>query len=292
LITPNAINTRAQFASAADYIFIDGFDPPVDCAPALSCPAPQTGKSCISGRLVDAASGLQLRAQFKVERTCADGAAGGPCDLALSAHDGVSFSMNPAASPSLASAETTVDGCGRFRFANLDPPAGPFVMVVSDDANPSDDLHVPSGTPHALGSNARVDGVVALATARDTIDAWTQSAGFPFGTSSFADVGVILFGFDVGGVPRAGVTLKRSGNPAPASDYYFADPSPLQRLEVDATLTSTGIDGAALFAAGSFDLAGYSGAGGEPTGCSWPSVTASGAPGAVVFIQIGAHCSP
>jgi hypothetical protein len=275
--------------SADDYIFVDGFDPPVDCSPALVCAAPAAGKACISGRLTDAATGVPLRATFKAERTCSGGAAGGPCDLALAVYDAVQYAGNPATAAPLSSSEATLDGCGRFRFANLDPPSSPYVAVAGDDAFGVADLHVASATQHALSANAVVDGLSVLAVRRDTVQAWTDSAGDPFGASSFADVGVILFGFDVSGVPSAGVTVIRNGNPIGADDYYFADSSSSQRQQVDATQGSTGINGAALVVGGS-PFSSYSGAGAQPPGCIWPSVLATATPGVVFFVEMHISC--
>ena len=172
--------------SATDYIYIDGFELPVDCTPVLTCPVPQSGKACISGRLTDAGSGAQLRALFKADLPCGGGAVGGPCDLALSAHDALQFVSNPGTSPPLASAETLLDGCGRFRFASIDPPGSRSVAIVADDADPApaSDLHVLTATPHVLGANQRIDGVNVVSAKRDTVNIWTQSAGSPFGASA------------------------------------------------------------------------------------------------------------
>lgn len=293
IVTPARGALARQSASVADYIFIDGFDAPVDCAAALTCAAPAGGKTCISGRLIDAGSGVQLRASFYAGKTCSSGAAGGPCELSITAYDAVDYSGNPTGATPLASSEKTLDGCGRFRFANLEPSAFGTVAIVVDDApaSPSGDVHVSSAVTRTLAPNASVDAVNAVATSRDTVAAWTQSAGNPFGSFSFADVGVILFGFEVNAVPRAGVTVTRNGSAAASSDFYFSDASSLQRLQVDAALTATGINGAALFA-GAAGFSSYSGTGAEPVGCTWPSVMATSIAGAVLFIEFNLDCPP
>jgi hypothetical protein len=278
-----------QAASAADYVFVDGFDPPFDCSPALVCAVPAAGKSCISGRLTDAASGEQLRAAFYPGKTCADGAAGGPCDLSIAVYDAVAYAGDPATAAPLTNSETTLDGCGRFRFANLDPPPSPYVAVAGDDAAGMPDLHVASATQHGLAANAHVDGLPVLAMRRDTVTTWTNSAGDPFGTSTFADVGAILFGFDVSAVPRAGVQVTSSGNPIAARDYDFADASASTRQMVDTALTVTGIDGAALVVGGT-PFSSYSGTGAQPAGCVWPTVFATATPGVVFFVEMHASC--
>ena len=289
VVTTGPLAPTAHGASTDEYVFVDGFDPPVDCSPALVCTAPAAGKACIAGRLSDAATGVSLRAMFYAGRTCADGAAGGPCDLALAVYDAVEYAGNPATAAPLPSSEATLDGCGRFRFGNVTPPSSPYVAVAGDDAIGVADLHVVSATQHVLSANAVVNGLGALAVRRDTVQAWTESAGAPFGTSSFADVGAILFGFDASGVPGAGVTVIRDGNAIAAYDYYFADPSTSQRQLLDATLTSTGSDGAALVVGGS-PFSGYSGSGAQPPGCVWPTVFATATPGVVFFVEMHASC--
>lgn len=279
----------AATGSVGEYIFIDGFDPAplVDCGAALSCPLPKTGKSCVTGRLTAAGSGMPLQAIAKFDLTCGGGAVGGPCDLALSAHDAVQWAINPGASTPLASTSLTVDGCGRFLIGDLDPPGSGHVAIVVDDADasPQGDYHVPTATFHDLGADTSLSNLNLVATLHDTVDGWTLSAGAPFGANTFEDVGVILFSFKANGYPRAGVIVTESGSPNATGDYYFADAQPLERLAVDASLSHTGADGSALFVNGL--LTNYSGAGAEPMGCTWPSVLAATVAGAVVFIEIG-----
>lgn len=273
-------------AATSDYIFVDGFELPADCSPALSCPLPQTGKSCISGRLTAAGSGMPLRASFNADRTCDNGAVGGACDLTVTPHDTVQFVVNPSASPPLTSAGMTIDGCGRFRFVDLDPPGSGSVAIVAEDADPApeSDLYAPTATFHALGTNEVIDDITAVATRHDTVDQWTQSAGSPFGASSFSDVGVILLTFvDASGFPQDGVTVTQNGSVFPTQDYYFSDASLIQRYNIDNLLESTGLNGSALFANGAFTD--YSGVGAE-MGCVRPSVLATSIPGMIVFVEI------
>lgn len=286
-----ASNASAKRATAAvptsDYIFLDGFEPPADCSARLSCPIPASGKSCISGWLTDAGSGSQLRALFRAGLTCSEGAIGGPCDLYVQAYDAVQFAANPASATPLSSSEISLDGCGRFRFANLQPPAQGFAAIATDDADaaPENNIHATTATFHALGTNVRLDDLDVPSARSDTATQWTVSAGSPFGASSFADVGATLFYFTADGLPRAGVTVVQNGSAVPANDYYFSDASPLLRLNIDSAQSSTGPDGSALFVNGMFTN--YSGTGAEPVGCTWPSTPAVTIPGVVVFVEIG-----
>jgi hypothetical protein len=276
----------ALLGAASDYVFVDGFDPPFDCSPVLSCPLPQTGKSCISGKLIAAGSGMQLRAQFNVGLACGNGAIGGPCDLTLTPYDALQYVINPGATPPLSRASSTLDGCGRFRFVDITPPGSGNIAVAAEDAGaaPGSAVHVLTVTFHSLGSTQRIEDVTAVATLLDTVTQWTQSAGSPFGASSFSDVGAMLLSFRDSGFPRSGVTVVENGSPFPTRDYYFSDTSLLERLQVDSLLSSTGANGSALYVNGT--LTNYSGAGGEPLGCSWPSVIATTIAGTIVFVEI------
>ena len=285
-----ASNAPAKSATAtaptSDYIYLNGFEPPPDCSPNLSCPPPSSGKSCISGRLVDAGSGSSLQALFRADLTCSGGAIGGPCDLSIKVHDAAQFASNPAASTPLASAAPMVDGCGRFSITDIQPPISGFAAIVADDADPApeNDLQALTATFQSLGSNVGIDDVNALATRKETVTQWTQSAGSPFGTSSFADVGVILLYFTAGGVSQGGVTVLQDGSTVPANDYYFSDASLLERLNVDSAQLSTGLNGSALLVNG--PIKNYSGIGAEPMGCTWPSKMAVSIPGVVAFVEI------
>jgi hypothetical protein len=278
--------TFSPCAVAVDYIYLDGFEAAVDCSAVLTCPVQPAGKSCIAGQLTSARSGAPLRAFINGQQACGGGAIGGPCDLNLTVFDALEFAGNPAGSTPLTGTEKTVDGCGRFRVAGITPPASGFAAIVADDADPGleSDLHPPAAVMHALGANAQVDGVNVVAATHDTVDFWTQSAGSPFGASSFVDVGVVLLQFSAGATPRAGVTVTLNASSVPTKDYYFSDAAPSARVHVDATLTATGADGAALVANGG--SANYSGAGAEPQGCTWPSPLAMSVPGVLVFVPI------
>lgn len=268
-------------ALADDYVFVDSFESR-DCSAALTCPVPASGKTCISGQLVDAGTTAPLRARFNLGLTCGGGAVGGPCDLTVAAHDAVAFVANPSTSTPLPSIETTIDGCGRFRFASLQMPNSGFVAIAVDDA-PGNDTYAMSATTVHPAANQRFDGVDVIALQHATDSAWTTSAGAPFGTSTFADVGSILLTFSIGGVPTTGVSVIRNGTPIAASDYYFSDSSP-QRLSIDSAASATGANGSALVASAT-TFATYSGSGGESSGCNWPSLMMSSAAGVVIFAE-------
>ena len=273
-------------AAAIDFVHVDGFEDLPDCSTPLACPLPAAGKSCISGQLTSAETRAPLRAFFNQGSTCGAGAIGGPCDLRVTPYDSLDFVQNPAAASPLAFTERIVDGCGRFRINGLTPPAFGFVALVVDDADAAaeNNFHAPSATPRALGANVRVDNVEVIAARNDSVAAWTQTAGAPFGASSFVDVGAVLVQFSAAGVPRAGVAVTLNGNPAANKDYYFSDAVPTERTTVDAALTATGPNGSALVV--DSGLVSFSGFGGEPPACTWPSANAATVPGVLYYIRI------
>ena len=274
----------ASAFAAVDYIHVDGFEA-LDCSAPLACPTPAPGKACISGRVRSAANGKVLRAAFGAELTCGAGAVGGPCDLSLTAVDALDFANNPVGATPLPSTSKVVDGCGRFRIDGLTPPPLGFVALVTEDADsaPESDLHVAGAAPYPLGANQAVNDATAIEARRDTVARWTQSAGTPFGASTFSDVGVLLLQFRAGGVPRAGVTATANGSAVVGKDYYFADTITTDRLFIDSLLASTGANGAALFAEG--QSVQYSGTGAEPMGCTWPAQLGFSIPGVVLYLQ-------
>jgi hypothetical protein len=141
---------------------------------------------------------------------------------------------------------------------------------------------VPSVLFRPVSANAQIEDQELVVARRDTDAGWTQSAGAPFGADSFADVGVILFRFRASAVPAPGVTVQRDGSTQAALDWYFTDAGTSARSQVSGVAMATGPNGSALITGGS--LTTYSGTGGEPGGCTWPSANAAAIPGYVVFV--------
>jgi len=84
-------------------------------------------------------------------------------------------------------------------------------------------------------------------------------------------------------VPAPNVVVTLNNNPIPADDYYFSDPG-VSRSTLDLTRTKTGPNGAALLINGASPSP-YSGTGGEPAGCRWPSALSATIQN-VVFVQL------
>lgn len=261
-------------AASDDTIFVDGFEP-INCSLPLTCPTPQGGNSCIAGQLSDAATTQPLHATSGVGLACGNGgAAGGPCDLNLSAYDALAFEQNPAGSTPLSAAEALVDGCGRFRFSGLTPPlSGGVAVVASDSAGSSG--HTPTATLHALGANQGVTAINAVVATSNTVTSW-------FFLGSIADTthGLILLSYRNGGNPAIGVTVAPNGGSVGAI-RYFSD-ADAQRLLASQVATSTGANGSALVANSPY--IGFSGASGGMNVC--PTLMTASLPGIVVFAEL------
>lgn len=269
----SAASSSAWAASSDDYIFADSFESS-DCSQPLTCSPPQAGKSCIAGQLTDVATTEPLRAAFNIGLTCGHGAIGGPCDLTLGAHDAVSYAANPAGDAALTSGDTIVDGCGRFRFANLTTPSSAFVAIAVADA-PGSDGHMPSAMLHALGANQQVDGLEAVVAKSTTVATWSL-----LGQTDFSN-GAILLSYRTGGTATAGVIVSHSGSVG--SLRYFSD-TDTQRLIVSSAATSTGANGSALVVNAPFQT--YSGIGGESDGCAWTSANMVTIQGVIVAVEL------
>ena len=281
----------AAFASdatgqSAGFVFVDGFEEPPDCSAELSCAVPAAGKTCLSGRLFEVENDRPLRAFVEPGRTCTTGALGGPCDLRLTAYDAISFAQDPLSAAPLAIGETLVDGCGRYRLANVDPPTFGQTMLVLDDEPGKDDASVISTRTTAIAANQRIDAFDHFAIDRTVDTAWTLLAGASFG-GSFAGVGSILLLYVSSATPVAGVTVNRNGDASGPVTRYFSDTQASSRFAVSASAISTGANGAALVAKGG--TATYTGAGGA-VGCTWPVVSNINVPGTIAIAIL--DCNP
>jgi hypothetical protein len=268
-----AASSWARAVTSDDYIFVDGFESS-DCSQPLTCSPPLAGKSCVAGQLIDVATTEPLHARFNVGLTCGQGAIGGPCDLALGAHDAVPYAANPAGDPALTSGGAVVDGCGRYRFSDLTVPSSGFVAIAVDDA-PGSDGHMPSAVLHALGANQQVNGVHAVVAKSTTVTAWSL-----LGQADFSN-GAILLSYSTGGTPTAGVTISHSGSVG--TTRYFSD-ADAQRIMVSSTATMTGANGSALVVNAPFQTC--SGIGGESDGCAWTTTNIVTIQGVVVFVEL------
>lgn len=256
--------------------------PPADCSVDLVCPTPSAGKACIAGRLFDLESNTVLVASVSPESLCGEGAFGGPCLLSVDVFDALEFVANPAGATPLSYTQNQVDGCGRFKFEDITPSALGFATVVIDDAiNHETSAHV-----IPLAQDQVVEQFNALAVRSDTVQQWTDTAGSPFGSQTFAERGVLFALFLDSGAPQTGVTITRNSSIQSADDFYFSDNDPDSRSAIGGS-TSTGQNGAGLMV--DSDLVNHSGTGGEPPDCVWPSQLQDAIPGVVTVAAFTAE---
>ena len=256
----------AQSGYADDYVFVDSFESS-DCSQPLSCVA--ISGTCISGQITDAAAAAPLRARFNVGLGCGGGAIGGPCDLSVTAHDALGFAQNPGADTPLSAGEITLDGCGRYRFANLTTPSSGYVAIVTDDA-PGGTTYMPAEATHVLAANQHVDGMTAIAARFGDVNAWGLMAG-----QNYVNSGALLLMFRTGATPTAAVSVTGTG-----IARYFSD-TDTARYSVSSAATSTGANGSALYSSGTASSA----SGGESGGCVWPPINRTSVTGVVAYAE-------
>lgn len=251
------------------------------------CPQPTAGKNTVCGRLVDAETGDYITMPGDPQGTdCEDvpeAERSGPCAMKVEFYDALGFAQNPTGTAPLNAEEIVVNDCGWFKGTNIPTPALGFLAVSADDADGSGlDKWVLTGVAFPVAPGDRRPEQVTYVVSNDTDDTWTDSGGFPFGTStSFADKGVFFPIFLLEGEPVAGVKITRDPAGVVANDdYYFSDTNPHTRATVDATQDATGANGAGLMV--NSPLVDHGGTGGDlPTGCVWPPDLAKSIPGVV-----------
>lgn len=253
------------------------------CTPELPCPTPATGKLTLCGRLYDTETDEAIRAAGATGVACNPAAptADGPCSLKLQFYDALLFQQAPTTTPPLPAASVTVDDCGRYVARDVATTSFGFVGAAVDDAQGVADTHLLTGvaTGDAMAVPAR--GFRAYATRRTTNMLWSTPANLG-GSNTFASLGVLVMIFRHGLEPVAGVTIQQNGNPVPATDYYFSDAG-RARTTLDLARTTTGPNGTGLFLDAPAPVP-FTGTGGEPAGCRWPTALAATIPG-VVFVQ-------
>lgn len=246
-----------------------------DCSAPIDCPAP-TGMNKVSvcGTIYDTQT---------TERITGAVTAG----LEVRLCDPLGFNP-PGCDPPLG--VVYPDCCGNYQASDVTRPFNGFVAVTTDDLSGSPgDLYTLTVVATAAAAGETVANFNAFATRHETDAMWTTSAGLT--GDSFATRGVYLPIFldplathlgPFGGAPVAGVQITQGGSPDAMKDYYFSDADPLTRGTIDPLQAVTGTSGAGLWINGT--LIQFSGTGGEPAGCTWPSTLAATAPG-TVFVQ-------
>lgn len=240
----------------------------IDCAAALTCPAPGGSDVTICGRMFDVADDGPV-GPITSNAACdpSTPTASGPCSMAITFYDAFDLAQNPTSPTPIVPDSLLVDGCGRFRAEGLTAPSLGFVAVRLDDASTVADTHVPSVATIPNGAAKPANNFYAPAIRAATDTEWTTSAGLV--GSSFATRGALLFTFRYQASPRASVAAQRNNSAIPDDDFYFSDVA-TERRTVNASLATTGANGSALVINTSSPIE-HSGAGNEPASCEWPS---------------------
>ncbi len=290
-------------AAGRDAAVFDGkFDWPdarvIDAGPGqaclLLCPNPTISGNTICGQLYDFETDQPIVATTPTGVECQDipvEERTGPCLLDVRAYDAIALFQNPDGAAPQAADSVTVNDCGRFVIQNVHTPSLGFMALVVGEAEGGarDWLRSALVFPVAAGDKLTDQAVYAVATSTD--EAWTASAGNPFGATSFAEHGVSASLFRCEDSPVAGVTVINGGVADPAHDYYFSDADPATRSTVDPGMNVTGADGAALLTDASLITDGTPNTTGLPEGCEWSGGVIRSVPGLVTISEWGAFDS-
>jgi hypothetical protein len=243
------------------------------CDAPLACPAPEAGHQTICGQLFDLEDGSEFEAVGATGTPCTTPTVDGPCSLDIRAYDALAFSTDPMSAMPLVTGAVYIDDCGRYRVADIAVPSGPFIELVIDDDDFSE--AGPAGSTNTVGVSVSKQAGVATedvggwVASEATTDLWEASGGPPVSGGLF--IPIFFESMDPSNRDlQDGVTLSRSGSPAPLQDNYFVATEAARRT-VDPAATATGINGTVLVTGASVsDGVVYSGTGGGVSAdCVW-----------------------
>jgi len=255
------------------------------CPPA--CPLPAVGHVTVCGQLVDfenstrvtvegGGTGIRCDEIPVAERT-------GPCAMEVTISDGLEWPIPP--DP----IEVSVYDCGYYAVKNIpSPSSGRFLITVDDAPDSGREDWATTAITFRVVAGERRESVNTYALRRDTDEAWTVSAGEPFGGLTFSEKGALALIFLRAGSPASNVRILRSPEgAAPDDDYYFSDNARDLRTTIDTYLEVTGLNGTGLIV--DSDLVDHSGMGGLPDPCVWPWEPAGSFPGLVLVSERSAE---
>lgn len=257
---------------------------PDPCVADLPCPTPASGKLTLCGRIFDTETDESLRAPTATGTACNPAAptADGPCSLKLQFYDALFFQQDPVGTLPLSAGSITIDDCGRYVGRDIGMTSSGFVGAAIDDAMGVADTHILTGVATADAMAVPARGFRTYATRKSTDTLWSAAAQLPNG-DTFEELGVLVMAFRKGLTPQAGVKIQQNGNVVPANDFYFTDTTKARTM-LDRTRDLTGANGTGLFIHGDAPVP-FTGTGGEPTGCHWPTALAATIPN-VYFVQL------
>lgn len=269
------------------------------CSSSIPCPTPSSAtKMTICGQLYDFETGMKFADTSGDSGLCDSAAptADGPCALTIQAYDAVGFvnaaGMGMMPSP-LSVGNLYIDGCGRFKLADIDlnAVASPFVGLGIDDAMAANrgpgGVSVTAAVAMPKQAMGAVKNVEAFIVKPSTTSAWAGSGGPTLTTGIYAPV----FRQHKAGngdpfANQAGVKVVISPNTSVNSnnDFYF-EAQATARTTIDPAATVTGANGTALINNAKLSDGTYEGQGGLGAGCRWEPHAAASLPG-IVFVQI------
>lgn len=251
------------------------------CDVDLTCPAASPNKVSVCGRIFNVKDDSQIRAPGEpTGARCGSGSeiTAGPCEFSIQFYDALDFAGDPANATPLEPETFDVDDCGRFKAVNIPRPSLGFLGIGIDDPG-SPGTYRLTGVAFPVASAEVRNRVKGYLVEEATNQAWSSTAGLA--APSFVDRGAFMTVFTVGGTPRPGVRLTEAGAVEAANDYYFDDAVATTRTSIDAALSETQINGAAIKI--NSGLSEHSGTGGEPSGCTWESALAAAIPTVLFF---------
>jgi hypothetical protein len=194
------------------------------CEQELECPAPDTDKLTVCGRLYDVESGSPISGFLHADF-----------------FDTPTFAADPETATDLAREMYQYDACGRYRITNLEVPASHVVTIVVDDS--------PQGFPEdhtaTLVTLPVEPGQAYAAIPAHSITTWSEQAWVDAIGSDYRDLGSELIIHQMDGVPVAGVAID-IGTGSPQDAYAFSDGNVSSRTQIAPGVTTTGINGAEL----------------------------------------------
>jgi len=254
----------------------------VPCDMDLTCAAPAAGKTSICGRLVDTETSAFVTGAEALL-------------VQVSFYDMIEIATDVNAVPRYT---VFADACGRFDAHDATHDGVPtpdlgYVGIAVDDRGASSGVgdHALTVVDLPVAPNATDTGVHAYVTRNSTMAAWSGAR-----SPTLLEQGALLGIFidkdapatsPFAGTPREGVkvTLQDSTE---TPGLYFGDTSATARTTLGPAAV-TGVNGSALWVGTSFNT-GYGGAGGGPSGCTWPTFPASTASGALWVQEIYGTC--
>ncbi|MEJ7604197.1 MAG: hypothetical protein WKG01_40405 [Kofleriaceae bacterium] len=256
------------------------------CTAPFPCGTPVAGKQSICGQLYDLETNQKLSKADATGAPCTASEATGPCAIGIRAYDAIAFGSDPGSAMPLAVEEITIDDCGRYGVKGITVPAGPFIGLGIDDANPAN--QGPLGITNTVGvTTLKAPGTAtqkfeAFVVAKSVTDMWTASGGPPLSGGLFVP---IFRAARTGLANQENVVVTRNGAVIPDDDHYFVDQTGHTTIDPAATATSTNGTAIITNAAVTESTAYSAQVGPLPAQCVWEKRAGASLP-FIVFVSV------